>query len=57
MTHARLRAATIVAAAGVVLGNAVAAPVSFVELSAPFGHDSFLLDVPALDRVVAGFLG
>jgi len=36
--------------------NAVAAPVSFVELSAPHGHDSFLLDVPALDRVVAGFL-
>lgn len=36
--------------------NAIAAPVSFVELSAPFGHDSFLLDVPALDRVVAGFL-
>ena len=36
--------------------NAVAAPVSFVELSAPFGHDSFLLDVPALDRVVRGFL-
>ena len=37
--------------------NAVGAPVSFMELSAPFGHDSFLLDVPALDRVVAGFLG
>ena len=37
--------------------NAAGAPVSFVELSAPFGHDSFLLDVPALDRVVAGFLG
>ena len=37
--------------------NAVAAPVSFVELSAPYGHDSFLLDVPALDRVVAGFVG
>jgi len=37
--------------------NAAAAPVSFVELSAPFGHDSFLLDVPALDRVVTGFLG
>ena len=37
--------------------NATAAPVSFVELSAPFGHDSFLLDVPALDRVIAGFLG
>ncbi|GAA5047370.1 homoserine O-acetyltransferase [Erythrobacter westpacificensis] len=36
--------------------NAVAAPVSFVELSAPYGHDSFLLDVPALDRVVEGFI-
>ncbi|MEO6716901.1 MAG: homoserine O-acetyltransferase, partial [Novosphingobium sp.] len=36
--------------------NAAGAPVSFVELSAPFGHDSFLLDVPELDRVVAGFL-
>ena len=36
--------------------NATAAPVSFVELSAPFGHDSFLLEVPALDRVIAGFL-
>ncbi|RJY09780.1 homoserine O-acetyltransferase MetX [Aurantiacibacter aquimixticola] len=36
--------------------NAVAAPVSFVELSAPYGHDSFLLDVPALDRVVRGFI-
>ena len=37
--------------------NAAGAPVSFVELSAPFGHDSFLLEVPELDRVVAGFLG
>ena len=37
--------------------NASGAPVSFVELSAPFGHDSFLLDVAPLDRVVAGFLG
>ena len=37
--------------------NAAGAPVSFVELSAPYGHDSFLLDVPALDRVVKGFLG
>ena len=37
--------------------NAAGAPVSFMELSAPFGHDSFLLDVPALDRVVTGFLG
>jgi homoserine O-acetyltransferase len=36
--------------------NAAGAPVSFVELSAPFGHDSFLLEVPALDRVVKGFL-
>mgnify|MGYP001766017662 CR=1 FL=1 len=36
--------------------TAAGAPVSFVELSAPFGHDSFLLDVPALDRVIAGFL-
>jgi homoserine O-acetyltransferase len=36
--------------------NAVAAPVSFVELSAPYGHDSFLLECPPLDRVVKGFL-
>jgi homoserine O-acetyltransferase len=36
--------------------NAAGLPVSFMELSAPFGHDSFLLDVPALDRVIAGFL-
>ena len=36
--------------------NASGAPVSFVELSAPFGHDSFLLDVPALDRVMKGFI-
>ncbi|WP_341710799.1 homoserine O-acetyltransferase [Erythrobacter sp.] len=37
--------------------NAAGAAVSFVELSAPHGHDSFLLDVPALDRVITGFLG
>ena len=36
--------------------NAAGAPVSFVELSAPYGHDSFLLTVPALDAVVRGFL-
>lgn len=36
--------------------NAGGAPVSFMELSAPFGHDSFLLEVPELDRVVDGFL-
>ena len=37
--------------------NAAGAPVSFVELSSPFGHDSFLLDHPEMDRVIAGFLG
>ncbi len=37
--------------------NAAGAPTSFVELSSPYGHDAFLLDSPALDRVVAGFLG
>ena len=37
--------------------NAAGAAVSFVELSAPHGHNSFLLDVPALDRVIGGFLG
>ena len=36
--------------------SAAGTPVSFMELSAPFGHDSFLLDVPALDRVINGFL-
>ena len=36
--------------------NASGAPASFVELSAPFGHDSFLLDTPELNRVVDGFL-
>lgn len=36
--------------------NAAGAAVSFVELSAPFGHDSFLLDVPAQDSVIKGFL-
>lgn len=37
--------------------NAAGAPVSFVELSSPFGHDAFLLESPELDRVIAGFLG
>ncbi len=37
--------------------NAAGAAVSFVELSAPNGHDSFLLEHPALDRVVKGFIG
>ncbi|SKB42377.1 homoserine O-acetyltransferase MetX [Sphingopyxis flava] len=36
--------------------QSVGAAASFVELSAPFGHDSFLLEVPALDSIVAGSL-
>ena len=36
--------------------NAAGAAVSFVELSSAFGHDSFLLDAPELNRVVDGFL-
>lgn len=32
------------------------ASASFVELSSPFGHDSFLLDCPPLDRLIAGAL-
>ncbi len=36
--------------------NAAGAPVSFVELSSPYGHDAFFLEDPALDRVVNGFL-
>ena len=36
--------------------NAAGAAVSFVELSAPHGHDSFLLEHAALDRVVKGFI-
>ena len=36
--------------------NAAGAKVSFVELSAPHGHDSFLLEHAQLDRVVKGFL-
>lgn len=36
--------------------NAAGAPVSFVELASPFGHDSFLLDHPEMNRVIAGFL-
>lgn len=37
--------------------NAAGAPVSFVELSSPYGHDAFLLDSPEMNRVVAGFMG
>jgi homoserine O-acetyltransferase len=36
--------------------NAAGAEASFVELSSPFGHDAFLLEVPELNRVVDGFL-
>lgn len=36
--------------------NAAGAPVSFVELSSPFGHDAFLLEAPEMNRVVDGFL-
>jgi homoserine O-acetyltransferase/O-succinyltransferase len=36
--------------------NAAGAKVSFVELSAPNGHDSFLLEHDQLDRVVKGFI-
>jgi len=36
--------------------NATSAKVSFVELSAAAGHDSFLLPHDQLDRVVGGFL-
>jgi homoserine O-acetyltransferase len=36
--------------------NAAGAPVSFVELKAPHGHDSFLLDAPEMNRIVDGFL-
>jgi homoserine O-acetyltransferase/O-succinyltransferase len=37
--------------------NAAGAAVSFVELSSPFGHDAFFLDLPELDQVISGFLG
>ncbi len=36
--------------------NAAGAAASFVELSAPYGHDSFLLDAPEMNRIVDGFL-
>jgi homoserine O-acetyltransferase len=36
--------------------NAAGAKVSFVELSSPHGHDSFLLEHAQLDRVVRAFL-
>ena len=36
---------------------AAGAPVSFVEIESALGHDSFLLDVPAFDDVMTGFIG
>jgi homoserine O-acetyltransferase/O-succinyltransferase len=36
--------------------NASGAAVSFVEIEASFGHDSFLLDVPDFDDVMRGFI-
>jgi homoserine O-acetyltransferase len=36
--------------------NAVAANVSFVEIAAPYGHDSFLVNVPEFHEVLRGFL-
>jgi len=36
--------------------NAAGAAASFVELSSPFGHDSFLLESPEMNRIVDGFL-
>ena len=36
--------------------NAVAAPVSFVEIETDKGHDAFLLDEPEMFRVLQGFL-
>lgn len=36
--------------------NAAGAAASFVELSSAFGHDSFLLENPEMNRIVDGFL-
>jgi homoserine O-acetyltransferase len=36
--------------------NAVAAPVSFVEIRTDAGHDAFLLDEPEFFRILSGFL-
>jgi len=36
--------------------NAVAAPVSFVEIKTDAGHDAFLLDEPEFFRILSGFL-
>ena len=43
-------------AKGSLFAKAIEKAPTAVELAAPFGHDSFLLEVPELDRVIAGFL-
>ncbi|WCL54953.1 homoserine O-acetyltransferase MetX [Gimibacter soli] len=36
--------------------NAAGVPVSFAEIEAAHGHDSFLLDVPEMDHMLKGFI-
>ena len=36
--------------------NAVAANVSFTEIESPYGHDSFLLELPQFDDTIRGYL-
>lgn len=36
--------------------NAAAANVSFAEIESPYGHDSFLLELPELDATMRGFI-
>jgi homoserine O-acetyltransferase len=36
--------------------NASGVPVSFAEIESPHGHDSFLLDLPEMDKMISGFL-
>lgn len=36
--------------------NAAGSAASFVELSSPFGHDSFFLENPEMNRILDGFL-
>ncbi|UTW55155.1 homoserine O-acetyltransferase [Kordiimonas sp. SCSIO 12610] len=36
--------------------NASGVPVSFAEIDSPHGHDSFLLDLPEMDKMLDGFI-
>jgi homoserine O-acetyltransferase len=36
--------------------NASGVPVSFAEIQSPHGHDSFLLELPEMDKMLDGFL-